>query len=121
VQESEYKRLSRDLLIDHMDGKKIKFPARRSAMRRIARELVERQYLEAIGNPVDPAFTIVTEKGRARLSKLLAAQADDLTAAMNDYVEALAKIGLHSLAGQVAAARWPFRSKLPPIEQRATP
>lgn len=105
----------RNILIEHIDGNRMKFADHYSRRRRALRILIERGCLEPIGKPAQPASTIITEKGRAELSKILARQADELTASIADYSDALVSVGLHELAKQVAAARWPFRGESRPV------
>jgi len=106
--------LFRDLLIQHIDGTRIEFPGKYSRLRKLTRVLIERGCLEPIGNPADPACTLITNKGRAELAKALARQAEELSAAIDDYSDALSRVGLDALAQQVKAARWPFRGESRP-------
>jgi hypothetical protein len=80
----------RDILIDHLDGRKIKITAptgfgRETALRfKTTRTLIHYGYLKYTGEgragpvPITPTVTVITDDGRRALAKLLASWADVL-------------------------------------------
>ena len=75
----EFIRLLRDILIQHLDGAKVEMDqGRGSRRRRAVMVLLERRLIVA-DDRARPTFTVITEKGRAELARLLADYADTLT------------------------------------------
>lgn len=101
----EFSKILRDVLIEHLDGKPIKFSLPHSVRRHAARILINRKLLKG-DRTFQPYHTVITDKGRAELAKMLA-----------DYADALFRVGYGDPANDVTVNGGAFLGE-PEIEKR---
>jgi hypothetical protein len=101
----KFGRVIRDALVSHIDGARVPFPPEHTQERRAARFLIAHDLIEPLGKVAAPAATLITDKGRAALARILGEQIDQLAAMLDEYGDLIKRIGLPHIAGQLAIVR----------------